>query len=63
MIVLYKLTILKIDDSVYWIERFNKADQMTAWLTEEQTRPYWDNAWTYSMAQVDDEGNESPYTP
>lgn len=37
----YKLTILKEDDSIYWVEYFNSKEALDHWFEEEKTRPYW----------------------
>jgi hypothetical protein len=43
------LTIFRKDGTVYWTENFNDTASAQAWITEEQTRPYWDQAWTYTI--------------
>lgn len=41
-----KLTIKKEDGSIYWIENFKDHQACNIWLTEEQTRPYWNDNYT-----------------
>lgn len=43
------LTILKADGSTYWVEHFNTMADANRWIAEEQTRPYWDATWTYTI--------------
>lgn len=49
---MYKLTIKRADDSVYWTEGFNNIDEGNAWLAVEQARPYWDSEWTYEFQDI-----------
>lgn len=44
-----RLTILRADGSTYWVEHFDDRAFADAWLAEEQTRPYWDPAWSVSI--------------
>lgn len=59
----YTLKIVRQDSSIYWIAYFNSLDLLNHWLTEEQTRPYWDNTWTTHIYTQDDLGVEAPYVP
>lgn len=45
------LTIFRADGSVYWTEYFNDRASAQAWLAEEQTRPYWDPGFTYTITE------------
>ena len=38
---MFSLTILKSDDSVYWVEHFKTRAELDRWLATEKTRPYW----------------------
>ena len=49
---MYKLEILNPDGSVYWTEHFNDEASANAWLTEEQTRPYWNSEFTHTLSDV-----------
>ncbi len=49
---MFKLEILKSDGSFYWKEHFEKQEEATKWISEEQTRPYWDQSLTYSISRV-----------
>lgn len=40
------LIIKKADGSTYWTEYFNSMALLNAWLSVEQTRPYWDKSFT-----------------
>lgn len=46
---MFELIILKADGSLYWIEHFNDHSSAIAWITEEQTRSYYDPSYTYSI--------------
>jgi hypothetical protein len=48
---MFKLTILRQDNTIYWVEHFNTQVELDVWLTEEQTRPYWDITF---ITQIDD---------
>lgn len=48
----YKVEIKKSDESIYWIEKFNTLEAAQAWLATEQTRPYWDATYTYTITDV-----------
>lgn len=43
------LTISRADGSTYWVEHFNTIADANRWIAEEQTRPYWDATWTYTI--------------
>lgn len=43
------LTIYTKDGSVYWVSYFNTMDEMKVWLSDEMTRPYWEEGFTYEM--------------
>lgn len=45
------LTITRADGSLYWHEVFNDRVSADAWIAEEQTRPYWDASWTYTITE------------
>ena len=47
---MFDLIILKEDGSFYWSERFNDLLSAETWIATEQTRPYWDPTYTYSIA-------------
>jgi ribosomal protein L29 len=49
-----KLEIKKVDDSVYWVEYFNIQADVDKWIAEEQTRPYWDKSFTYTIVDISD---------
>ena len=57
----FKLKIKRQDNSIYWVEHFNSIESLNIWLTEEQTRPYWDSTWTFEKYEVDAQGIESIY--
>lgn len=38
---MFELIIRKKNGDIYWIERFSSLQDAQEWLTEEQTRPYW----------------------
>jgi hypothetical protein len=44
-----ELTIFKPDGSVYWVEHFNSLGAGETWLSEEQTRPYWNDSYTWAF--------------
>lgn len=43
------LTIVRPDGSIYWVEHFSAIGAAQAWVAEEQTRPYWNPAWTFAI--------------
>jgi len=49
---MYKIEILKSDGSLYWKEQFNKQSEAEKWIAEEQTRPYYNQSFTYSITRV-----------
>lgn len=48
----YRLTIYKADGSVYWVEHANRREDVERWLSEEQTRPYWDPSYTHVIEEL-----------
>lgn len=52
------LEIRRADGSHYWTERFDDLNSCSAWLVEEQSRPYWGNGldgkskevWTWTIS-------------
>ena len=56
----YKLTIKRSDNSTYWTEYSNNLNKLNSWLTEEMTRPYWEQTYTYTIVELDSQGNEVP---
>jgi hypothetical protein len=49
---MHKLTILKEDSSVYWVEHFNSEEEANRWIAEEVTRPYWVSSYTYQIEKL-----------
>lgn len=47
----YKLEIKKGDGSTYWIEHSSIQGFLEKWVAEEQTRPYWQQNFTYSITE------------
>lgn len=52
MIVAYKLTIKKADQSIYWVEMFKTEEAALEWLTAEQSRSYWKTEYTYEITPI-----------
>lgn len=46
---MFELTIRRQDGTVYWVEHFNDLASAQKWIAEEQTRPYWNNSYTYQI--------------
>ena len=46
---MFELTIKKENGDTYWVERFNTLAAAQKWIAIEQTRSYWDPAYTYEI--------------
>lgn len=49
---MYKITIKRADDSIYWEMCVGSQEIADLWIAEEQTRPYWDPTYTVTVEQV-----------
>ena len=49
---MFKLTIKRKDNSIYWVEHFNSQSELNNWLTEERTRPYWDSSFKVATEEL-----------
>jgi hypothetical protein len=55
---MYKLTIFKQDGGIYWVEHFNLIEDLNKWLSEEKTRPYWDDSYYYETESLVDQNTQ-----
>jgi hypothetical protein len=46
---MFELLIKKLDGSIHWKEHFNTIEDAQKWITEEQTRTYWDATNTFEI--------------
>ena len=53
-----EILIKRQDDSIYWQMWTNTLAEAEAWVTEEKTRPYWDE--TYVVTITDNTPAEAP---
>lgn len=49
-----EIEILKGDGSSYWTMQTNTRTEMDAWISEEQTRPYWKPDFTFEITEIPD---------
>jgi len=48
----YTLIIKRADGSTYWQMWANDTATLEAWIATEQTRPYWDPTYTWTITQI-----------
>ncbi len=49
---MFKLEILKKNNSMYWTEIFRSEIEAQTWLTEEQTRDYWSKDFKVTITNI-----------
>lgn len=49
---MFELVIKRPDNTTYWDATFNTLDEANKWLSEEQTRVYWDPAFVSTITDL-----------